>query len=202
MRKKRGDYHHGDLRRALLDTVIRLATERGGTADITLREAARHAGVSHSAPYRHFNDKAAMLAAIGNEGFLALAATLRAARAGLSNPEERFVRTGIAYLRFARERRGHLIVMFGPELTKSRTRALQRAANDAFQVLKELAADTGVADVDEARKIGTVVWSFLHGVAVLTDQKQVPLSVGATAEDLAELGLRSLYRSFRLQAHG
>jgi len=197
MRRKRGDYHHGDLRRALLDAVIELAAKRGATADITLREAARHTGVSHSAPYRHFNDKGAMLAEIANEGFLALAATLRAARAGLANPEERFVRTGIAYLRFAREHRGHLIVMFGPEITKGRTRALQEAANDAFQVLKELAADAGVADVSQARKIGTVVWSFLHGVSVLTDRGQVPPSVGATADDLAELGLRSLFRSFR-----
>jgi len=103
----------------------------------------------------------------------------------------------MAYLRFTREHRGHLTVMFGPEITKSRTRALQEAANDAFQVLKELAADAGVDDAAQARKIGAVVWSFLHGLAQLTGHGQVPPSVEATAEDLAELGLRSLYRSFR-----
>jgi AcrR family transcriptional regulator len=197
MRTKGGDYHHGDLRRALLDAVIELAAERGSTADITLREAARCTGVSHSAPYRHFEDKGVLLATIGAEGFATLAAALRAARTGVVDDEERFVRSGIAYLEFAREHRGYLTVMFGPEIAKSRTPALQEAANDAFQVLKEFAADVGVTDVRRARKIGSVVWSFVHGVAVLHGQGQVPPSVGATAEGLAELGLRALYRSFR-----
>jgi AcrR family transcriptional regulator len=181
----------------LLDTVIDLAAQRGGTADISLREAARHIGVSHNAPYRHFDDKGEMLASVGTEGFAALSAALRAAREEASTDEERFVGTGLAYLDFAREHRGHLTVMFGPEIAKSQTRELQEAANDTFQVLKEVARDAGVADTNQARKVGAVVWSFLHGLATLAANGQFPPSVGGSTRSLAELGLRSLFHSLR-----
>jgi AcrR family transcriptional regulator len=197
MRTKRLTYHHGDLRRALLEAALEIVVEHGGPAAVTLREAARRAGVSHNAPYRHFADKGAILAALAEEGFTDLSTALRAARAGIEEAEERFVRTGLGYLRFAHERPGHIAVMFGPAITKGRTRELQRLANDAFQILKDLAIDAGVTEGQEARRLGTVAWSFLHGLAALTEQKQVPASVGASPDDLAALGLRHLFRSFR-----
>ena len=197
---RREQYHHGDLRRALLDAVLDLVVELGGTGGVTLREAARRAGVSHNAPYRHFEDKGAVLAAIAAEGFKELSGTLRQARIGIADDEERFVRTGTAYLRFAHERRGHLEVMFGPEIRKSRTSDLQKSANETFQLLKDLAADAGVANAPQARRLGVVAWSFLHGLALLTNNQQVPPSVGGTAESLAALGLRHLFHSFRTAA--
>ena len=200
MEQQRDRYHHGDLRRALLDAALQIATESRATEAVTLREAARRAGVSHNAPYRHFEDKGEMLAVLAEEGFIELARTLNTARAGVLDAEERFVRTGVAYLRFADSHPGHLTVMFGPEIAKSRTARLQRLANDTFQVLKALAKDAGVADEVQARRLGTVVWSLLHGLCVLSRQKQVPASVGATPDELAELGLRQLFRSFRLRA--
>jgi AcrR family transcriptional regulator len=196
--QKRG-YHHGRLRRALLDAVIAHAAERGHAGDITLREAARRAGVSHTAPYRHFPHKAALLAAVGAEGFADLSRMLRAARTGVTDAEERFVRTGLAYLRFAHEQPGHLAIMFGPEVAKSETAEFQRAANDAFTALQEMANDAGTKGA-HARELGTIVWSFLHGLADLTAHGQVPASVGATPERLAVLGLRHLYRSFTAAA--
>lgn len=200
MARKRGTYHHGDLRRALLDAALAIVTEHGGTGAVTLREIARRAGVSHSAPYRHFKDKGAILAAIAAEGFAELAHGLRAARVGVEPPEQRFVETGRAYLRFVHANPGLITVMFGPELTKNRTPELQRLANEAFQVLKDLAIDAGVVELGEARRLGTVAWSFLHGLSILTTQKQVPPSVGAAPEDLATLGLRQLFASFRESA--
>lgn len=190
-------YHHGDLRRALCDAVLAHAEEFGGTGRLTLREAARRAAVSHSAPYRHFADKEAILAAVAADGFAQLSAWLRASRAGVSDDERRFIRTGLAYLRFARERRGYVAVMFGPEVAKSHTPELQQNANQAFTVLQEMATDVGDLDGAEARRLGTVIWSFVHGLAALTSQNQVPASVADTPEGLATAGLMWLFRSFQ-----
>ena len=62
-------YHHGALRQALVDMVLTMVAERGDAAELTLREVARRVGVSHNAPYRHFEDKDALLAAVATEGF-------------------------------------------------------------------------------------------------------------------------------------
>lgn len=194
---KSAPYHHGDLPRALVDTVLRMVAERGDTTEVTLREVARRAGVSHNAPYRHFEDKDALLAAIATEGFELLSEVLRAARADVEGDEERFVRTGLAYLDFTRKQRGYLAVMHAPGLAKSRTPALQKAANDTFQILKDVAFDAADVDVVEARRLGTVAWSFMYGLAMLTGNHQVPPSVSATPEALVELGLRDLFRGFR-----
>jgi AcrR family transcriptional regulator len=193
-------YHHGDLRQALLDMVLTMVAERGDAAELTLREVARRVGVSHNAPYRHFEDKDALLAAVATEGFHLLSRDLRAARADITEPEERFVRTGLAYLAFARQHRGYLAVMHGPDVAKHRTPLLQNAANDTFQLLKEAALDAGKVDVVEARRLGTVAWSFLYGTAMLTNNRQIPPTVRATPECLVELGLRHLFHSFRRAA--
>lgn len=111
--------------------------------------------------------------------------------------EKRFIRTGLAYLRFAREHRAHLAVMFGPEVAKAHTAELQRSANDAFTVVQEMAADAGVAGGVQALRVGVVIWSFVHGLATLTAQRQVPTSVNETPEGVATLGLQALFRSFR-----
>ena len=197
MRKRPRTYHHGDLPRALRDALIELVAERGSAADVTLRQVAQRVGVSHNAPYRHFADKGAILAAVATEGFADLAHALRAARVDVEGDEERFGRTGMAYRRFTQDRRGHTAVMFGPEIKKSRTPELQQAANESFQLVKALAVDAGITDLLESRRLGAVAWSFLHGLAVLTGNQQVPASVQATPEALATLGLRQLFRSFR-----
>lgn len=190
-------YHHGDLRRALMDTVLAMVGERGDSGEVTLREVARRAGVSHNAPYRHFEDKEALLAAVATEGFQLLTSALRAARTDVDDDEERFVRTGQAYVRFAREQRGYLALMHGPDIAKGRTAELQKAANESFQIVKVAACDARDVGAAEARRLGTIVWSFLYGLATLSVNRQVPASVGASAEELVALGLRHLFGSFR-----
>lgn len=129
-----------------------------------------------------------------------LARVLARARRGVADPEERFVRTGLAYVRFAEQRPAHLAVMHGPEIPKRASPELQRAANDTFQILKELAADAGITNKREARRVGVVVWSLLYGLATPTSRGQVPPSVDASAEELATLALRQLFRSFTPRA--
>ncbi len=200
VKAKRSSYHHGDLRRALLDAALALVRERGGAGDVTLREAARRAGVSHNAPYRHFADKGEILAALAEEGFGELRAALEAARANEDDDAARFVKTGLAYLRFAQSKPAHVAVMFGPHVAKSRTPALQRAANETFQVLKGMADDAGVTAVADARRAGVVAWSLVHGVATLSGERQIPVSVDASPETLATMGLRLLFASLRARA--
>jgi AcrR family transcriptional regulator len=188
---------HSRACRTKKTALVAYVEEFGGAGHLTLREAARRANVSHSAPYRHFPDRQAILASVAAEGFAKLSRALRQARAGVADDEDRFVRTGLAYLRFARERRGYLAVMFGPEVAKSHTPELQQSANGAFTVLQEMAADARAIDVTQARRRGTVIWSFVHGLATLTGHNQVPSSVNETPEALATLGLRCLFWSFR-----
>jgi AcrR family transcriptional regulator len=184
-----------------VDTVLTMVAETGDARAVTLREVARRAGVSHNAPYRHFEDKEALLATVATDGFHMLAAALRAARADVDDAEERFVRTGLAYLEFAQKHRGYLALMHGPSVAKGRTAALQTAANDTFQIMKDVAYDARDVGVAEARRLGTVAWSFLYGLATLSSNRQVPSSVDASPERLVDIGLRHLFRSFRAIGH-
>src|SRR5262245_23788463 len=108
---KGGKYHHGDLRRALLDAALEILAE-GGAAGLTLREVARRAGVTHAAPYRHFEDKAALLAAVAEEGFRAVYAEMLARSERVKDPVERLYQIGAAYVLFAVTHPAHFRVMF------------------------------------------------------------------------------------------
>jgi AcrR family transcriptional regulator len=104
-------YHHGDLRRALLDAAV-AAIEESGPAALSLRDLARRAGVSHAAPTHHFGDKAGLLTALAAEGYGLLADELAAEHAASAS----FLEMGVAYVRFAVAHRAHFEVMFQPEL--------------------------------------------------------------------------------------
>ena len=115
--KKKGAYHHGDLRRALLDAAL-LMVEREGPKGLSLRAVARLAGVSPAAPYRHFSGKEGLLAAVAREGLNALAESMESASAenvGLALAEFRAI--ALAYVKFAAANPSHFRVMFGPEVT-------------------------------------------------------------------------------------
>src|SRR5262249_52270729 len=98
--KKRGRYHHGDLRRALLDAALGMLAREGGTA-LTLREVARRAGVTHAAPYRHFTDKQALLAAVAEEGFRMLSSEMASSAREATDPRQALQAIGTSYVRFA-----------------------------------------------------------------------------------------------------
>ena len=104
-------YHHGNLRRVLLDSACELIAERG-PASLSLREVARRAGVSHAAPAHHFSDKTGLLTAVAAEGWDLLAADLTATAARTAD----FGELGVSYVLFATNRRAHFAVMRTPEL--------------------------------------------------------------------------------------
>jgi AcrR family transcriptional regulator len=172
---KGGRYHHGDLLRALLDAALELVKEHGPSG-ITLREAARRAGVTHAAPYRHFADKEALLAALAEEGFRRLRAEVEAAIAeagGLLRSEA----IGVSYVRFARNNPSQFRVMFGSEVgDKRRYPSLMQADQAVFDLLSQAiraAQEAGELPAGNPARMGLVSWSMLHGVASLVVDGQL-----------------------------
>ncbi len=170
-------YHHGDLRRALLDAALQLVAERG-IPDFTLREVARQAGVSHNAPYNHFADKAELVVALTVEGFQKLEVTLCSTyEQTAGTPLERTLAISGAYLRFALEHPAAYSLMFRPELRQSShngrecDEAVESAAGAAFQVLLDgIAASQQAGELrrePSVKMLALALWSTMHGLTVL-----------------------------------
>lgn len=163
-----GTYHHGDLPAALLDAVDALVREQGLGA-VTLRAAARRAGVSHAAPAHHFGDKAGLLTAYATQGFTALRDRLRAAREQRRS-EADLIAIGLAYVGFAVDEPGRFRAMFRPELVHADEPAYRDSREAAFGVLlasvAEVRSDLAQGD-PELLSAATGAWSIVHGFATL-----------------------------------
>ncbi len=162
-------YHHGDLRRALIDAATRLI-EDGAERRLTLRAAAEAAGVSVAAPYRHFADREALLAEVLTEGFGELAERTEAARQSAGGPLQALEATGLAYVRFAGDRPRLYRLMFGPECDKSRFPALMQAGQEALAVLRHAVADcqaAGLVRGSHPAGVALAGWALSHGLASL-----------------------------------
>lgn len=162
-------YHHGDLRRALLDAAAAIVEEKG-SAGASLREVARRAGVSHAAPYRHFASKEALLASIAEEGFHQLREALATA-ADEKPPLEALRDAGIAYVAFAVSHPGYFRVMFSPEAgAPCDYPSLVEASEGAFGVLVatiQRCIEAGAVRREPAGDLALVAWSCVHGLATL-----------------------------------
>lgn len=159
-----------DLRRRVLDASIALIEERG-LAELSMREVARVAGVSHQAPYHHFTDREAILAAIAADGFTLLADRLRDARAGADDALDEVGRAGAAYVRFACDHPAHFRVMFRADFVDmARFPEAEACGDRAFATLPEIVALLGEAGMPlEPSAMAHVVlhWSVCHGLACL-----------------------------------
>src|SRR5687768_9298172 len=166
----RAEYHHGDLRRALLDATLRLV-EKHGPQGFTLRAAARAAGVTAGAPYHHFKDKDALLGAVAAEGFELFRAALEgAAKRSAASPRERMRNVGVAYVLFAVEHPTRFRVMLGYGVqSRMRDRALAATAESMYEFVRGVLIDgleAGSSEpVEEAEVLGW--WSVVHGLAFL-----------------------------------
>ncbi len=156
-------YHHGDLRRALLDAAASAIEESGVTA-LSLRDLARRAGVSHAAPAHHFGDKRGLLTALAAEGFDRLSAALRETRAATGS----FLELGVTYVRFATTHRAHFEVMWRPDLYHADdpdlVAARSRSSDALYSAVTDLSDGPGAADT---RQAGLAAWSLAHGYATL-----------------------------------
>jgi AcrR family transcriptional regulator len=162
-------YHHGDLRRALLNAAEATLRQRGAQ-ELSLRELARAVGVSHGAPRRHFPDRQALLDALAEAGFARLGTELRAAFDGAGAEfEDRLRALAAAYVRFATEDAALLELMFAG---KHREQAghLHDAAERAFSVMLELIAQgqqQGALEAGDPERVGLVLFATVQGIATL-----------------------------------
>ncbi|OBH59731.1 TetR family transcriptional regulator [Mycobacterium mantenii] len=167
--RRRQNYHHGDLKRALTSAALSLVAEKGPKG-FTLTEAARRAGVSAAAPYRHFADKAELLAAVAEQGFHDLHADLGAAADRASDPKERVIELGRAYVRWAIAHPDHYQVMFGSESLKAEQPSLATAGAQAFGDLLDAITkcqEAGIIEDRDPREMAAPLWSLVHGIASL-----------------------------------
>ena len=170
-RKPRTTYHHGDLRAALIQAA-HVEVERAGADAVSLKALATALGVSSPAPYRHFVDREALLAAVAVEGFQAFTAVLAGANGNLEEMAQ-------AYVVFGRKHRGLYHLMFvAPVLARSEPGSEVRAeARKSFDLLFEAVAR--VVPEASARTVAFAVWSSLHGLVMLD-------SAGIMGSPLAE----------------
>ena len=168
--KTRRAYHHGNLRRGLLDEA--LATIRADGVDrLTLREIGARLGVSRTALYRHFADKRALLDAVATEGFRTLRQHLVAAWEEGGRNRESFEAMGSAYVRFAIANPSHYRVMFGGSIDPAVCAPdLAVEAAGAFQALVDALSSLqreGVVRADDTLTMARYVWAVVHGVSML-----------------------------------
>lgn len=168
---ERRGYHHGNLREALIDAALELISEKG-PAGFTFADAARGAGVSPAAPYRHFRDRDALMADIAKRGFEALAEDLSAAaKDGSPNPVATVERIGQAYIDFARREPALFSAMFESGLAPSEAPDVKAAEDRAFQVLLEACeaiSDTAkTAQRPPPMMMALHLFSLAHGIAAL-----------------------------------
>ena len=175
-RKRAGQYHHGDLRRALLEEALRtIQTE--GPEQLTLRAVGEKLGVSRTALYRHFSDKQALLAAVGREGFRMLRLALLDAWEQHGRGRNGFEAMGIAYVQFAVTHPSHYRVMFGRFVEScSKDADFVHEATAAFQVLVDSLVEqqqAGIVRRDDPVTLARFIWSVVHGIAMLVIDGQL-----------------------------
>jgi AcrR family transcriptional regulator len=183
-------YHHGNLRRAVIDGALE-EIEAKGPAAISMRAIARRAGVSHAAPAHHFGDKAGLLSAIAAEGYRGLN---EATEAALGDRD--FLAVGRAYVRFAVEHRAHFEVMFRPELYRRDDPEVTAARDAGADVLFRGVRGVLGPDATDDEVIGgvTAAWSFAHGLATLWLDGNLTAQLGDDPEAGFRLALLALER--------
>jgi AcrR family transcriptional regulator len=198
-------YHHGDLRRALIDAALALVTEEQDWT-FSLREVARRAGVSHNAPYNHFGDKQDLLIAVAVAGFERLRERMATSVGGIAAADRALLACGQAYLESALDNPALYRLMFGPALAKpkgGRPQAAREAGNNARAVLVDIivrGARSGVFavaadDPVDREKAVFFAWSVVHGLAMalLDGFLQVELTVDDLINQFERVVLKGLF---------
>jgi AcrR family transcriptional regulator len=203
----RRSYHHGNLREALIHGALALIAEKG-PAGFTIAEAARSAGVSPAAPYRHFRDRDALMADVAQRGFEQFEAALaRAWNDGQPSALSAFENLGRAYLTFARDEPAYYAAMFEAGTSPSTTPELRQASDAAFAVLRR-AAEAVCATLSPDKRppalmVALHVWAMAHGIASLFGRpdrgsRTTPMS----PEELLEAGVLVYFQGLGITPAG
>jgi len=197
-------YHHGNLKEALIRAALQLIAEKG-PAGFTFAEAARFAGVSPAAPYRHFRDRDDLLADVARRGFEQFADALtKAWDDGRPDSMTAFERMGKAYLAFARTEPAYYSAMFEAGIAPNTSAELAAAGDRAFATIRT-ASERIIARLPPGRRppvlmVALHVWTLSHGIASLFgrgDAARRPLPM--TADELLEAGVLVYLRGLGLE---
>jgi AcrR family transcriptional regulator len=204
-RKPASRYHHGDLRRALLQDAARTIAAQGVEA-LTLREVGRRLGVSRTALYRHFSDKTALLAAVARDGFQRFAHDLQAGWAEAPGTLRGFELMGHAYIRFALSHQAHYRVMFGDYAHLcEKDPELYRDGSASFAVLTNALVslqNAGLVRRDDPVLLAQYVWGIVHGIAMLAINGQLgSVSESERLDALTDLALRRVLTGIEANAN-
>ena len=193
-RSTRRNYHHGDLKRALLDAALPLI-RKGGPEALTLRAVARAAGVSQTAPYRHFADRTALVAAVADQGFERLHVRLMEAfrdSEKLTGRKQQTTRGGlqviaVAYVQFALDHPDEYRVMFGTEAATGRA---QESGGKVFAFLEKgitMLQEQKLVRAGDPHAIALSAWALVHGLAMLMLDGQLRGKKAPTSTELTLL---------------
>ncbi len=188
----RKTYHHGNLREALVEAALRLIEDRGPLG-FSMAEAARLAGVSPAAPYRHFRGREDLIEEVARQGFEMFADRLeRAFDDGKPSALSSFSAAGRAYLDFARAQPGHYIAMFESGVTVAGNPDLAHASERAMSVLiraaEQLTAHLPPGRRPPATMVANHVWALSHGVVELFARGTPGGRAPYSAEEMLETG--------------
>jgi len=193
-------YHHGDLKNALRAAASALIAQRG-VDSVSLREISQAAGVSHTAAYRHYADKQALLAELAEDGFRQLAQINRDTIAATPDgPAAQLMACGRAYVRFGVQRPHVLQLMFSQAIPDwTAYPALQQASEELAQTLAGVVAAGQASGAIRGAPLGDVTlaaWSLVHGLALLLVGRRIPVPAidGAFIEYMAEQCVALLMR--------
>ena len=200
---KRG-YHHGNLRQALVDAALELIESKGPTG-FTLSEAAKQAGVTPAAVYRHFEGREDLIAEAARQGYEIFADLMEYAyETGQPSSLASFEATGRAYLAFAQKYPGHYIAMFESGISINRTPELNAVATRALGVLEKAAVDLSQHIPEEKRPppqmFSAHIWAMSHGVVELFARGSPGTKSPYPPEDLLETGIGVYLRGLGLVA--
>lgn len=170
-------YHHGDLRRALLEAAL-IILEKEGEAGLGLRDVARAVGVSPAAPYRHFDGRAALLEALAVTGFQRFTRAMEDVAAAQS--ADMLAAMGKTYVLFALRNAALFRLMFSAQLRRDNRPGLRMAADAAFATLRHVSG----GDARSGRIAALAAWARVHGLAVLLLDGQIALEAGEDIEAL------------------
>lgn len=202
---ERQSYHHGNLREALVEAAVELIEQTGPQA-FTLAEAARRAGVSPAAPYRHFKGRDDLLEEVAKRGFCLFAEKVHAAYdGGLPNPLRALGRVGSAYLEFASENPGYYTAMFESNVAVVSNPELWEISERAFGVLvraaEALAESLPKDERPPARMVANHIWALSHGVVELFSRSKNYSRTPVSPEDMLSSGVLIYLRGLKLISH-
>lgn len=202
---ERQSYHHGNLREALVEAAVELI-EQVGPQSFTLAEAARRAGVSPAAPYRHFKGRDDLLEEVARRGFVEFADQMQAAYDdGKPNPLQALARVGACYLQFANDHPGYYTAMFESNVAVVSNPELWETSERAFDVLVRsadaLAQRLPKEERPPVRMVANHIWALSHGVVELFARSKNYSRTPVSPEDMLGSGVAIYLRGLNLIPH-